>query len=227
MLKKNSQTQNIQSLKKSPCRNKGPAVCRSLSMCKYVSGKKRNFCRSAKSRSLKASNSNNNRQNNNRQNNNAINMNLKLKQNKMSFAQHLAAFILESHPRSKKIVFDKKNAFSTKQGAVAGVLPFLHMNVSEREFVNMLNNGLDSLHQSLNGSCNAKDLNNVLRSVGFNCKNQTGLGVNAVNASILASIKNRYAMRKVGQENLREILCYMTWQNQNGMIPASSLKWSK
>ena len=32
-------------LKNSPCRNKGPAVCRSLPGCKYVSGKKRNFCR--------------------------------------------------------------------------------------------------------------------------------------------------------------------------------------
>ena len=159
--KKSRRRKMYNRLKKSPCRNKGPAVCRSLSMCKYVSGKKRNFCRSAKSRSLKASNSNNNRQNNNSD----INMNLKLKKNKMSFAQHLAVFILESHPRNKKIVFDKKNAFSTKQGAVAGVLPFLHMNVSEREFVKMLNNGLDSLHESLNGSCNTKDLNNVLSSV--------------------------------------------------------------
>ena len=32
-------------VRSSPCRKKGPAVCRSLSSCKYVSGKKRSFCR--------------------------------------------------------------------------------------------------------------------------------------------------------------------------------------
>ena len=31
--------------KTSPCKGKGPAVCRSLSSCKYSSGKKRSFCR--------------------------------------------------------------------------------------------------------------------------------------------------------------------------------------
>jgi len=35
-------------VKSSPCRKKGPAVCRSLSSCKYVSGKKRSFCRKGK-----------------------------------------------------------------------------------------------------------------------------------------------------------------------------------
>lgn len=32
----------------SPCKSKGPAVCRSLSSCKYSSGKKRSFCRRSK-----------------------------------------------------------------------------------------------------------------------------------------------------------------------------------
>ena len=35
-------------VRSSPCRKKGPAVCRSLSSCKYVSGKKRSFCRKGK-----------------------------------------------------------------------------------------------------------------------------------------------------------------------------------
>jgi len=34
-------------LKRSPCRRKGPAVCRSTSGCKYV-GKRRHFCRKSK-----------------------------------------------------------------------------------------------------------------------------------------------------------------------------------
>ena len=141
-------------------------------------------------------------------------MNLKLKQNKMSFAQHLAVFMLESHPPNKKVVFRTDTAFSCSQKAVCGVLPFLHMNVSEREFVKMLNDGNDSLHQSLNGSCNGKKLDKVLRSVGFNCKKQIGLGVDAVNKSLLASIKNRYANRENGQKHLQDILCYMNWQKK-------------
>jgi len=45
-------------LKNSPCRGKGPAVCRSLKGCKYASSKKRNYCRKSKNRSLKLNNSN-------------------------------------------------------------------------------------------------------------------------------------------------------------------------
>ena len=43
---------NYRRLKNSPCRRKGPAVCRSKKECKYVSGKKRNFCRKRKSKKL-------------------------------------------------------------------------------------------------------------------------------------------------------------------------------
>ena len=35
--------------KSSPCKGKGPAVCRSLKPCKYTHGKKRSFCRRSKS----------------------------------------------------------------------------------------------------------------------------------------------------------------------------------
>lgn len=36
-------------VRKSPCRGKGPAVCRSKSGCSYTKkGKKRNFCRKSK-----------------------------------------------------------------------------------------------------------------------------------------------------------------------------------
>tara|TARA_A100001015_G_C15021978_1_gene728491 strand:+ start:2069 stop:2266 length:198 start_codon:yes stop_codon:yes gene_type:complete len=35
-------------VKKSHCRGKGPAVCRSKPGCKYTKGKKRTFCRKKK-----------------------------------------------------------------------------------------------------------------------------------------------------------------------------------
>ena len=39
--------------KASPCRGKGPAVCRSLNSCKYSRGKKRTFCRRSSNSSRK------------------------------------------------------------------------------------------------------------------------------------------------------------------------------
>ena len=39
-------------VKRSKCRKKGPAACRGTKGCKYASGKKRRFCRKAKSRKL-------------------------------------------------------------------------------------------------------------------------------------------------------------------------------
>ena len=41
-------------MKKSGCKGKGPAVCRSLKGCKYASGKKRSFCRKGKGRSVRS-----------------------------------------------------------------------------------------------------------------------------------------------------------------------------
>jgi len=62
-------------LKNSPCRGKGPAVCRSLKGCKYASSKKRNYCRKSSNRSLKLNNVNkkNNVNRNNRNKTNRIN----------------------------------------------------------------------------------------------------------------------------------------------------------
>ena len=67
--RKASQKKSQKRSKNSPCRGKGPAVCRSLPKCKYASGKKRNFCRRTNNKSAK----NNNRKNNNRKNNNRKN----------------------------------------------------------------------------------------------------------------------------------------------------------
>jgi|TARA_B100001057_G_C22422677_1_gene784176 hypothetical protein len=36
-------------LRSSPCRRKGPAVCRSTAGCKVASGRKRSFCRRSRS----------------------------------------------------------------------------------------------------------------------------------------------------------------------------------
>ena len=57
--RKQRQRNSAKRSKTSPCRNKGPAVCRSLKGCKYASGKKRNYCR--RSKNLRKSRKNNNK----------------------------------------------------------------------------------------------------------------------------------------------------------------------
>ena len=49
-----------------------------------------------------------------------------------SFAAKLAAFILESVKDT--IYFSKQTGFSDKHHQIFGVLPYLHMNISEKEF---------------------------------------------------------------------------------------------
>jgi hypothetical protein len=64
--RKASQKKSQKRSKNSPCRGKGPAVCRSLSGCKYASGKKRNFCRRTKNKSAKNNRNNRNNKSNKR-----------------------------------------------------------------------------------------------------------------------------------------------------------------
>ena len=87
-------------LKNSPCRGKGPAVCRSLKGCKYASSKKRNYCRKSSNRSLKLNNVNkqnnvNKKNNVNKRNNvnkkNNMNRNNRNKTNRINkFTQHFS-----------------------------------------------------------------------------------------------------------------------------------------
>jgi hypothetical protein len=140
-----------------------------------------------------------------------------------TFAAKLAAFILESVKDT--IYFNKKSGFSNKHHQVFGVLPYLHMNISETEFRKQLKDSQTNRNRSLTKLCNKNKLNKKLSSVGFNCKNQSTSGVHSVNESIVDSINNRWNMRKNGQKRLKTIMKTMQWQVKNNKIPSSSLKW--
>jgi len=142
-----------------------------------------------------------------------------------SFAAKLAAFILESVKDT--IYFSKTSGFSDKHHQIFGVLPYLHMNISETEFRRQLKDSQKNRNSSLTKLCNKNKLNKKLSSVGFNCKKQSSSGVHSVNESIVDSINNRWAMRKNGQKRLKTIMNAMEWQVKNNKIPKSSLKWCK
>jgi hypothetical protein len=142
-----------------------------------------------------------------------------------TFAAKLAAFMLESVKDA--IYFNKKSGFSNKHHQVFGVLPYLHMNITETEFRKQLKDSQTSRNRSLTTLCNKNKLNKKLSSVGFNCKNQSSSGVHSVNESIIDSINNRWNIRTNGQKRLRTIMKTMEWQVKNNKIPSSSLKWSE
>ena len=144
---------------------------------------------------------------------------------KPSFCQKLGAFLLEGS--KGKILFSEETGFSNLHTGVFGVLPFLHMNIKEKTFREMLTNSNGSLKEVLNKRCKELKLDKVLQKVDYNCDLQCDCGVDAVCDAIMDSVNNRYKIRKNGQKRLKELHGFMTWQVANGKIPASSIVWAK
>ena len=166
---------------------------------------------------------NNNKMNNNKmskKNNNRTRLSAK-----PSFAVRLGAFLLEGLKEDVK--FDEKKGFSGKQAEVAGALPYFHMNITEKQFKNMLKGAKTANTDALADICNKSDLNNVLKSVGFNCNRQAASGIQSLQKGLIDSINNRFEIRKNGQKKVSQILEKMRWQCKNKIIPASSIEWGK
>ena len=151
----------------------------------------------------------------------------KKSKSKHSFATLLGAFMLEN--LNQTVVFSKKTGFSNKQTLVSGILPYLHMNITEKQFREQLNITNDVRKQNLTKICNNKknNLNKKLVKVGFNCNRQSKNGILSVNESIINSIKNRWELRKNGQMKLKQIMESMKWQVSNDIIPKTSINWCK
>lgn len=143
-----------------------------------------------------------------------------------TFAAKLAAFILEGL-KDKKIKFSKTGGFSDSQKQVSGVLPYLHMNIKEKDVVNKFKETQKMRVGGLSKICKKKGLERTLSSVNFNCNTQSKNGVISINRSIVDSINNRWSIRHNGRKQLREIKKYMTWQVKHGVIPAKSVEWAK
>jgi hypothetical protein len=150
-----------------------------------------------------------------------------LSANKASFAAKLAAFVLDDHRGAVK--WTEKGGFAAGQPHVFGVLPFLHLNVSESKFREMLKSGESSEANTLSKDCNAKKLNTKLSKVGFSCKGQSSIGVKALAGSTISSVTApaRWESRKNGRRVLSQLQKLMNTQVNLGIIPASSVQWCK
>ena len=153
---------------------------------------------------------------------------------KASFAAKLGAFICENQ-KLGDVVGDVSGFYQKHKGRsvnqrVFGVLPFLHLNITESQFRGILNsprvNG--SLTDAVEVLCNKKKLNKVLKEVQFNCRKQSEVGVrDGLNAAVMESIVNRWDMRRNGRMVLNKIQAVQVRQHKEGVIPSSSVQWCK
>ena len=142
-----------------------------------------------------------------------------------TFAARLAAFILDDH--KGPVRWSEKGGFPNGQPCVFGVLPFLHLNISESKFRQMLRDGQAKEIATVSKDCNAKKLNTKLSKVGFSCAGQSAVGVKALTESIISSINDpkRWDSRKNGRKVASQLQKFMHKQVELKIIPASSVKW--
>jgi len=148
--------------------------------------------------------------------------------NRASFAAKLAAFICENQDFSKTHG-NPTEGFNNDGGKqVTGVLPFLHLNINEKQFTLLLDGASGSLVKACNILCNKKNLNKKLKSLGFNCKKNSLKGINngLLNA-ISESIHSGWKGRKNGRRVISFIENIMRKQEKLGIIPKSSIKWAQ
>jgi len=140
-----------------------------------------------------------------------------------SFAAKLGAFLLEG--AKGKVQFTEKGGFSAAVPEVFGVLPYLHMNMSEASFRKNLSDNRSNRVNSLSKVCKSKNLEKRLSKVNFNCRRQPEQGVKALDQAVVDSINNRWNIRNNGRKYLLEVLKNQRYQVKKGIIPASSVAW--
>jgi hypothetical protein len=141
----------------------------------------------------------------------------------VTFATKLGAYMLESV--TKGIEYSSDKGFSDGVPQVFGILPFLHLNISEEDFKKSLENG-SSEHSHLRKLCKLKLLDTTLTGVDFNCEDQIKKGFESLNDGLVYSINTKFASRLNGQKRLQEILNYQKIQRTSNNIPKESLEWS-
>ena len=148
-----------------------------------------------------------------------------------SFARKLGALMLQS--LTKPVKFDyahsdpKSHKGFTLAGypQVSGILPLLHMNISEGQFTKMMNSSRNNMASTISKMCVGAGLNKKLASVGFHCAPQSKKSVSMFTKAVIDSIKHRYNTRKTGQKRMNEMAKAMKWQVQRKIIPKTSVSW--
>jgi len=147
--------------------------------------------------------------------------------NKETFAARLGAYMLESVPTNRVITYTKEGGFSDDVRQVFGILPFLHLNITEVDFKKSLESG-ETVNSHLRQLCTEMNLEDSLQAVDFKCEDQIKKGFESLNDGLIYSINNKFESRINGQKHLRTILKYQ--KEQEGeipkIIPTESIAWA-
>ena len=141
------------------------------------------------------------------------------------FAAKLGAFLLDG--AKGQIEFSFNGGFSEKVPEVFGVLPYLHMNVSEKTFRDHLADSRNNRVNALSKVCRSKHLDTKLTAVDFSCRKQPEQGVLALDKAIVDSINNGWNSRSNGRRYLKEVLKHQREQADRGLIPKASVAWGQ
>ena len=125
-----------------------------------------------------------------------------------------------------EVFFSETSGFSTKSKEAIGVLPFLHMNISETTFRSMLESGTGPQKTVIAKACRHQDLETLLKAVRFDCNKQSLAGVETLVDAFIHSIHDKYTKRRKGHRRMEDIQKAMEWQVANGVIPPKSIAWT-
>lgn len=143
----------------------------------------------------------------------------------VSFSAKLAAFMLNS--LDHEVRCRKQGGFDSSSKEVLGLLPFLHSNVTKKEFKDIMLSSDKSMKSSMKKVCKEKKLDKSLVAVGFKCEAQSDMAVGILVSRFVDTIEFAYKTRKNGIERAREMATFMKWQHKHGIIPKESVEWCK
>jgi hypothetical protein len=144
----------------------------------------------------------------------------------VSFAAKLAAFFLNNV--NHDIVWSPDGGFSGSCKEVSGLLPFLHMNVTEDDFIDIISASNSTFNSILNMKCAYAQIESKLNSnLNFKCAPQSKNAADVLVQRIIETINTGYKERKNGKDKARQVATYMKWQCKNNKIPNSSIEWCK
>ena len=144
-----------------------------------------------------------------------------------TFAARLAAFVLENHKGN--VEFEEEGGFKEGQPYIFGILPFLHLNISYKDFRRLSRVGEKSKINRLNSLCTESEaVKSIKDKVDFRCLPQSKKGVFGITDATLANInsKDKWNSRTHGRKILAEIKKNMEFQVKKGLISDKSLAWS-
>lgn len=142
----------------------------------------------------------------------------------VSFSAKLAAFMLNGLTEDVKcgptLGFERFN-----QTEVLGLLPYLHLNIDEEHYAELIKSAQSKMTTVLTNICNEKKLNISLKTVGFKCNLHSKYATEALVVRMIDTINTGYNARTNGKKRAKQVATFMRMQVKKSNIPSVSIEW--